>query len=631
MTAADSAHLEEGKYRVLLIGLEDDTEENRESFCKNISLRYNIADSHLRNIISRCPIILKKNLTYKKAETLAKTLRFFRAFVSVEERIDFPPTVLEFRELTPSQFALESFHLWRSQSGIWNGIGRVRNLSGQTLEDIWVLLQVFDDQGEVLTFEEVPLSINPLPAGEVSPFKALFDGHLPIKSASLALKNSTGKPLPGEDRRKKRGWREVLIDSSEEPPAASSLMGEEVPSSKSSSKGLPSLEKKALSSLEVEKEKVGRGEGLAPVDSFPADARQPPSEMEAEGTGGDKDTLPAGGEKSEEEPIELSEPVGEEEWESEIKTSFPELTPSQECREEALDQSSEAESQSFAERKESGYPLEDISDREPPPFLSWMDDFRKSVEIFYCERHDPFSAWFDTYRKEEGGEDKLHSILVLLVHARFAQPNHGNAALENTLKVSHLMTKSNISLDEVPSIEGTAFASPDQWRNSFYKAIPKLRQIAREILEKENWDASELERLIQVIPHVSARMSRMAVRWIHDLIPDGGLAIDFSKMPVLVSEGVYRVASRLGVVDPQFDYYRGTNSMGDLKIQSFAKAAFPQDPSKIEEPMMRSGIEEAEGGHCFSVHPQCGGCLFEVFCPRLHVSINPSERGMKAN
>ncbi len=619
MIIADSANLEEGKYRVLLIGLEDDTEENRESFCKNISLRYNIADSHLRNIISRCPIILKKNLTYKKAETLAKTLRFFRAFVSVEERIDFPPTVLEFREMTPPQFALESFHLWRSQSGIWNGIGRVRNLSGQTLEDTWALLQVFDDQGEVLTFEEVPLAINPLPAGGVSPFKALFDGHLPIKSASLALKNSAGKPLSGEDRRKKRGWREVLIDSSEEPPAAvSSLIGEETPSPKLSPKSLPSLEKETLAPLEEEKEKVGGLEKSVPVDSFP-------TEM-----GENKDTSQAGGERAEEEPIELSEPVGEEEWESEIKTSFPELTSAQECREEALDQNSESESQSFPERNEPECPVEEISEQEPP-FLSWMDDFRRSVEIFYRERHDPFSDWFDTYRKEEGNEDKFHSILILLVHARFHQPDHGNAALGNTLKVSRLMRKPNISLDEVPSIEGTAFASPDQWRNSFYKAIPKLRQIASEILEKENWDASELERLIQVIPHVSARMSRMAVRWIHDLISDGGLTIDFSKTPVLVSEGVYRVASRLGVVDPQFDYYRGTNSMGDLKIQSFARAAFHQDASKIEEPMMRSGMEEAEGGHCFPVHPQCGGCLFEIFCPRLHVTINPSERGMKAN
>ena len=63
------------------------------------------------------------------------------------------------------------------------------------------------------------------------------------------------------------------------------------------------------------------------------------------------------------------------------------------------------------------------------------------------------------------------------------------------------------------------------------------------------------------------------------------MEVDFSDTSISIEESLYRVASRLGIVDPHFDYYQGRNSMGDIKIQSFAKMAFPQNPIKIEEPM----------------------------------------------
>src|SRR4030042_1670838 len=98
---------------------------------------------------------------------------------------------------------------------------------------------------------------------------------------------------------------------------------------------------------------------------------------------------------------------------------------------------------------------------------------------------------------------------------------------------------------------------------------------------------------------------------------------------IFIGESLYRVASRLGIVDPHFDTYQGRNSMGDIKIQSFAKIAFPQNPVKIEEPMSWMGREEERGGHCFPIQPRCEGCLFETFCPRLYVHFNPSEKGMR--
>ena len=127
---------------------------------------------------------------------------------------------------------------------------------------------------------------------------------------------------------------------------------------------------------------------------------------------------------------------------------------------------------------------------------------------------------------------------------------------------------------------------------------------------------------------MSDKNSRMSVRWVHELIPDV-VKVDFSNTPINVGESIYRVASRLGVVDPHFDFYQGKDSMGDLKIQSFARIAYPQYPIKIEEPMAWVGGKEEEEGNCFPVQPRCRGCLFETFCPKLYYHLNPSGKGMR--
>jgi hypothetical protein len=121
--------------------------------------------------------------------------------------------------------------------------------------------------------------------------------------------------------------------------------------------------------------------------------------------------------------------------------------------------------------------------------------------------------------------------------------------------------------------------------------------------------------------------SRMAIRWINELKP-GAVEIDFSNSPILVEESLYRVSARLGILDPHLDYYQGRNSMGDAKIQSFAIAAFPHNPVKVEKPMIWIGGGEEQGGHCFPVRPWCEGCLFKTFCPKLYLDFNPSEKGM---
>lgn len=207
---------EDPRYRVFLIGIEDPTEDRKESFCNNVSKKYGIPLPLLKKIVDHCPIVFKKNLTLRKAIPLAKILKSYGARVSVEEKGSPSPISLEFQKIEPHLIALESSDLRRSQNGAWNVIGRVKNISIENLEDTWVLIQLFDNRGELLTFEEVPTSINPLLPGEASPFKAVFEGDLSIQKISIAFKNASGNPLSAVDRRVKQEWVEVGMEEEDD-------------------------------------------------------------------------------------------------------------------------------------------------------------------------------------------------------------------------------------------------------------------------------------------------------------------------------------------------------------------------------------------------------------------------------
>lgn len=631
---------ESGVFRVVLIGIVGNSEEKREVFCKNLSENYGISYVFLKKIVDRCPMILKKNLSQKKAESLAKILKSFGAIVSVEKKIDSPPISLEFQGMTPHTVALEAASLLRTQSGSWNVIGRVRSISKESLNDTWVLIQLFNDVEEFLTFEEVPISINPLPPGEASPFKVVFEGDLPIKRISIALKNSSGSPIPAVDRRKKQEWVEVkirdegegkpysvavtkpavkfLIEKDEDPEMessqyiraeVSSLSGAESPQGEAEVGEIfleetPSLKSEAIP-LETLSKKTENG---IPLTLKVPEENENPAE--------EKWVIPSELEPLQKFTLETKEAI------------LHELEPPPDHPEKVFDVSI-LEAPQFEEEAQL---LEKISStteevkKEGPPLFTWLESFRNSIEHYYQKPRDIFSIWFEEHQKENGFVDSFHSLLTILIHARFDQMDQSKKALENTQRVFRLIVQPNLPLEEIPPLEGMKFFSGENWRELFHRAIPKLQEVANDILKKKKWDALELERLIQVIPHMSEKNSRWAVKRMKELLPDV-VGIDFSNTPISVGENLYRVASRLGVVDPYFDYYQGRNSMGDIKIQSFAKEAFSHDPIKIEEPIDCVGMEE--GGYCFPTQPRCEGCLFETFCPKLYLSFNPSEKGMK--
>ena len=664
---------EEGRYRVLLIGIGDSTEEEKDTFCHHISKSYSIPFPLLKKIVDRCPIILKKNLSLKKAEILAKTLKSFGATVSVEERRNFPPISLEFQELVPHQLALESSYLQKTQRGTWSVIGRAENISDESLNDIWVLIQLFGDLEEFIAFEETPLPINPLPSGEASPFKVVFEGNLSIKRISVAFKNASGQPIPAVDKRKKREWVEMEIEEDDErflsSPRASTEFEERsraIDLAESAEETIVekemeipkettlSLEQEVGPSLgeEIREEEGGEAERIS-EESFSLTLE--PSEkvlesfsgsLEENGYQGWEESERAFGQETfqkltpsiseemgeeiEEEPAlgELEPHADDEEVGGESRLNASVFEEATQLLEDISESPREVEVEGKIEGREEEVVKEEVVKEERLPSFPWIEYFKDAVETYYQKPRDIFSIWFEECRKEGEFKNSFDALLTLLVHSRFDQGSQSIEALENTQKVFRLLVQPNLFLDEIPHLEGTPFLSGEVWRGLFHRALPKVQQIGKVILEKNKWTAFDLEQLIQVIPHMGHQNSRMAIRLINELIP-GVVEVDFSFTPITIGEGLYRVASRLGIVDPHFDTYQGRNSMGDIKIQSFAKTAFPQNPMKVEEPMAWMGRGEERGGHCFHIQPYCEGCLFETFCPRLYVHFNPSEKGMR--
>jgi hypothetical protein len=656
---------EEGRYRVLLIGIGDNTDEEKDSFCHHISKNYSIPFPVLKKIVDRCPIILKKNLSFKKAEILAKTLNFFGATVSVEEKKNFPPILLEFQELIPQQLALESSYLQKTERGAWSVIGRAKNISDETLNDTWVLVQIFEDPDQFTTYEESPLPINPLPSGEASPFKVVFEGDVSIKKILVAFKNASGQPIPAVDKRKKREWVEVEISRAfEESPQAVDLTESTIPTPPLS------LEEEVgrFPDGEIEGEQGGDVEGIS-EESLSLTHEENTSEVAFEPPGEDlelssdlllKNRNQEGEELKkafEEDAIQgFTPPVPEEVGQGiEKEAALVEFEPPPEDKEvgegshlppsvfeeatqlfeDISETSGVRRGEEEIEAREEEVTKEEVTKEEvtkeevtKEEDLPWIEYFRDAVKTFYKKGRDIFSIWFEECRKEDEFRDSFHALLIILVHSRFDQGNQSIKALENTQRVSRLLVQRNLLIDEVPPLEGTSFVSAEVWRGLFHRALPKVQHIGNTILEKNRWNAVDLERLIQVIPHMSHQNSRMAIRWINELVSDI-LEVDFSGTPITIGEDLYRVACRLGIVDPHFDYYQGKNSMGDIKIQSFAKMAFPENPGEVEEPMSWVGRGEERGGHCFPIQPRCDGCLFENFCPKLHPHFNPSEKGMR--
>lgn len=264
----------------------------------------------------------------------------------------------------------------------------------------------------------------------------------------------------------------------------------------------------------------------------------------------------------------------------------------------------------------------------------WIAQFREIVLAYNRQRiSDPFMEWFRLQDRLGLFTNNLERILAILIDARFDQQTLAENALENTKRVVQAgALKRPLERNEIPLLIPRQRMTAENWSELFSTGLPLLRRLAVQIERQQVWGADELLGLMRSssyrVPYLGVKTSRLAVRWLHELVPH--LQIDMSDFKVPVDVLVYRVASRLGIIDPHRDHYSGEGSPADVKIQLFAQKLFPDNPWFLDEPLWSTGRRVSDGGHCFPTRPSHRGCIFAEICPKKHLDVDPSEIGMES-
>jgi hypothetical protein len=265
--------------------------------------------------------------------------------------------------------------------------------------------------------------------------------------------------------------------------------------------------------------------------------------------------------------------------------------------------------------------------------MTFYECVRRAVDHYHKElRYDPFMNWFRKRAAEDTLGNTFDKVLVVLMNARFDQGTTAEKALENTRRIFELglLAKNTITEQELPILNTRSRMNPQRWRDLFIVAYPKMRILAQDICTVAPWDSMELLKNIRRhrVPWLGEKTSRLAVRWMYELIPE--LDIDMSNSKVPLDSLSYRVASRLGIIDPKKEPFSGDGGTADRKFQEFAEEVSSEDPTYIDEPVWRMGRTRRDGGHCYPTNPDCGGppsCIFNECCPKLYLDFDPAKVG----
>ena len=261
----------------------------------------------------------------------------------------------------------------------------------------------------------------------------------------------------------------------------------------------------------------------------------------------------------------------------------------------------------------------------------WLADFRKIILNYMNHRtSDPFMEWFQ--RREKAGvfaDDE--KVLSTIIAARFDQYTTAESAFRNTQTVIGCgALKKTIGRKELPVLIPKNQKTAEDWTQLFCDALPKLHILAKKIIEKNEWKADDLLSVFSdkrwKVPYLGTKTSRLAVRWLHEQVP--AITIDMRTYKIPIDKLVYRVSSRLGIIDPYNDQYFGNDSPADIKIQSFVKKVFPESPWMMDEPLWSVGRISSKGGHCYPSNTNCCNCMFEKLCAKKFRDVTPEKIGM---
>jgi len=87
--------------------------------------------------------------------------------------------------------------------------GQVKNISGEKLETVNVVVDSYGANGELISSETSFLEYNPLMPGQTSPFTAIVQENPLIKNYKINFKHFAGEQIPHTDSRPKESPKET--------------------------------------------------------------------------------------------------------------------------------------------------------------------------------------------------------------------------------------------------------------------------------------------------------------------------------------------------------------------------------------------------------------------------------------
>lgn len=93
---------------------------------------------------------------------------------------------------------------WSVDSGYAKASGAVKNISGESLKNVEVVVTFKTKDGTAITSADALISFNPILPNQVSPFEALTTANPAMKSASIDFKELMGGTLEWRVREKKK-------------------------------------------------------------------------------------------------------------------------------------------------------------------------------------------------------------------------------------------------------------------------------------------------------------------------------------------------------------------------------------------------------------------------------------------
>ncbi len=266
------------------------------------------------------------------------------------------------------------------------------------------------------------------------------------------------------------------------------------------------------------------------------------------------------------------------------------------------------------------------------PDEDWLRRFREIITAYNENRApDPFMNWFRQRDSEQFFANDFQRVLAILIDARFDQRTTAENALENTITVvTSGALERLVTRNEIPLLIPRQNVTAEKWTDLFCSSLSKLHSLSARIIAQKEWDALKLLGVMKNefrVPYLGTKTARLAVRWLHELV--SSIKIDMLTYKIPIDSLVYRVWSRLGIIDPRVDKYSGENSPADVKVQDFVSRVFAQKPWLLDEPLWSAGRQPDKGGHCFPKNPNCDGCLFESICRRRFLDADPSSLGME--